>query len=61
LAERLAETARATVLNHRRAIELGAGHVRSVTVEIEVTRTGEIIDARVWLEHVGAHRSKTDA
>jgi hypothetical protein len=58
VADRLAEAAHATILNHRRAIELGAGHVKTVTVEVEVKRNGEVADSRIWLEHVGAHRMK---
>jgi len=55
LAERLADTVRATVLAHRRAIELGAGQLAGLTVELELKR-GQVVESHVYVGHVGAHR-----
>jgi hypothetical protein len=60
LTEQLAETARQTVLNHRKALESGAGHLRSITVEIETRRSGEVTDSHVWIEHQGSHRTRKE-
>lgn len=56
MAERLADVARDTILNHRRALELGAGQLMSVTVELELTKRGEVAESNVFVGHVGAHR-----
>jgi hypothetical protein len=56
LAERLADVARDTILNHRRALELGAGKLTSVTLELELTKRGEVAESNVFVGHIGAHR-----
>ena len=53
VAEALAETARATILNHRQAIERGAGHLRGLTIELETKGSGEVTESRIWIEHCG--------
>jgi hypothetical protein len=58
LAARLAETAAQTIRSHKRAIKLGAGHLRSITVEIETRRSGEIVNSRGFFEYVSSHRAK---
>jgi hypothetical protein len=60
LAERLADTVRATVLAHRRAIELGAGQLAGVTVELELKR-GQVVESYVHISHAGAHRGARPA
>jgi len=50
LADRLADAARAAVLNERTALEHPAGGVRGVTIELTVTGAGQLDEATAYVE-----------
>jgi hypothetical protein len=50
LADRLADAARAAVLNERPSIEHPAGGVRGITVELVLTSAGQLHEAVAYVE-----------
>jgi hypothetical protein len=51
LTERIADAARLAVLNRRPSISHDQGVLRSVVVEIEVDRTGQVSAAESYVQH----------
>jgi len=57
----LLEAAGEAIRNQRPSIESDAGTLRSITLELELSNAGDIIDSRYFTERRGVHRRRGTA
>lgn len=56
LVETIAAAAVEAIRNQSPAITSDAGHLKSVTLELELSNAGQVIDSTCWIERRGVHR-----
>lgn len=55
LIERIVGAASVAIRNQAEAITSDVGELRSITVEVELSSSGHVIDSTVWTERRGVH------
>lgn len=58
LVETIVAAAVAAIQNQRPALTSDAGYVKSVNLELELTRAGQVVDSTCWLECRGVHQRR---
>lgn len=61
LVERLQAAAAEAIANQTSAISADGGHVKSLTLELELSHSGAVIDSTCWIERRGVHRRRERA
>jgi hypothetical protein len=59
--ETIVEAAEIAIRNQQAAITSDAGRLRSITLELEISNAGAVIDSRCWTERRGVHRQPVTA
>lgn len=57
LVGRIIEAMADAITSQAAAIESGPGHLKSVTIELELSNAGAVIDSTCWTERRGVHRA----
>lgn len=57
LVQRIVDAMTEAIVSQAAAIESGTGQLRSVTIELELSNVGAVIDSTCWTERRGVHRA----
>ncbi|MND06410.1 hypothetical protein D3C83_277660 [compost metagenome] len=58
LVETLVSAAADAIRNQSPSITSDAGRLKSITIELEISNVGAVIDSTAWTERRGVHRTK---
>ena len=60
LVETLIEAAASAIRNQQTALTSDAGRLKSITIELELSNAGDVVDSTAWTERRGVHRKRKE-